>query len=70
MTKQTREAKADEELVRIVMEAKDSTTNGFFHQPEITAALINYRAAQLVSGWLATIAENLSNIEVNIRNRS
>jgi hypothetical protein len=69
VVKQSHEPEPDQELVDIVRQCRESTPGSHFAHPEITAALINYRAAQLVSGWLAAIAEHLSNIEVNIRNR-
>lgn len=59
--------KINEELFEVAADARRSTPNTSYHSPEITAALINYRAAQLISGQLGDIADSLRNIETNMR---
>ena len=48
MTKQTRIPQPDPEMVEAVRVARDSAPTAFLNNPEIIAALINLRAAQLI----------------------
>lgn len=48
MTGISRKPEPDPEMVEAVRMARDSAPTGFITNPEIVAALINFRAAQLL----------------------